>query len=56
LVTRADTDAELAARTRREFLERYCDTETLFCTMHFPSPSVGYLKRWGDGFRCEYLG
>jgi hypothetical protein len=23
--------------------------------MHFPSPSVGYLKRWGEGFRCDYL-
>ena len=55
LFTRADTDAPHAIRTRRAFLERYCDTETLFCTMHFPSPSVGHLKRWGDGFRCEYL-
>jgi hypothetical protein len=25
----------------------------LCCTMHFPSPSVGHIKRWGDGFRCE---
>ena len=41
--------------TRRRFLERYCDTETLCCTMHFPSPSVGHLKRWGDGFRLETL-
>jgi glyoxylase-like metal-dependent hydrolase (beta-lactamase superfamily II) len=55
LYTRADTDADLATKTRRAFLERYCDTKTLFCTMHFPSPSVGHLKRWGEGFRCEYL-
>jgi len=55
LFTRADTDAPHAIRTRRAFLERYCDTDTLFCTMHFPSPSVGYLKRWGGGFRCDYL-
>jgi len=27
---------------------------TLFCAMHFPSPSVGYIKRRGDGFRCGY--
>ena len=26
----------------------------LCCTMHFPSPSVGHIKRWGDGFRLEY--
>ena len=56
LFTRADTDADHASKTRRRFLERYCETETLFCTMHFPSPSVGHLKRWGNGFRCEYLG
>ncbi len=55
LVMRSDTDKELAAKTRRAFLERYCDTETLCCTMHFPSPSVGHLVRWGDGFRCDYL-
>jgi glyoxylase-like metal-dependent hydrolase (beta-lactamase superfamily II) len=55
LYTRVDTDRELATRTRRGFLERYCDAETLVCTMHFPSPSVGHIKRWGDGFRCDYL-
>ena len=36
-------------------LERYCDRDTLCCTMHFPSPSVGHVKRWGGGFRLEYL-
>jgi len=53
--SRADTEPRHAAQTRRRFLERYCDTETLFCAMHFPSPSVGHIKRWGDGFRCDYL-
>jgi len=52
---RVDYDPQQAAATRRSFLERYCDTNTLCCTMHFPSPSVGHLKRWGDGFRCESL-
>jgi len=23
--------------------------------MHFPSPSVGHIKRWGDGFRLDYV-
>jgi len=55
LVMRVDFNREQAAATRRRFLERYCDTDTLCCTMHFPSPSVGHIKRWGDGFRCEYL-
>src|SRR6185312_454861 len=54
LVMRVDTDRDQGVRTRRNFLERYCDTGTLCCTMHFPSPSVGHIKRWGDGFRLEY--
>ena len=55
LAMRVDYDPEQAKRTRRQFLERYCDTRTVCCTMHFPSPSVGHIKRWGDGFRCEPL-
>ncbi|HEY1720364.1 MAG TPA: MBL fold metallo-hydrolase [Magnetospirillaceae bacterium] len=47
----ADFDAEQAKRTRRQFLETYCDTETLCCTAHFPSPSSGHVIRWDDGFR-----
>ena len=48
-----DVDPVQAASTRRSFLERYCDTETLCCTAHFPSPSVGRIKRKGSGFSCE---
>jgi glyoxylase-like metal-dependent hydrolase (beta-lactamase superfamily II) len=55
LVMRVDTDRDQGCRTRRVFFERYCDTDTLCCTMHFPSPSVGYVKRWGEGFRLDYL-
>jgi len=55
LVMRIDTDQAQGAETRRRFFERYCDTDTLCCTMHFPSPSVGYVKRWGEGFRVDYL-
>lgn len=51
LVMRVDYDKGQAVETRRRFLERYCDSDTLCCTMHFPSPSVGHIKRWGDGFR-----
>jgi glyoxylase-like metal-dependent hydrolase (beta-lactamase superfamily II) len=53
LSMRFDFDRDLAATTRRAFLERFCDTRTLCCTAHFPSPSVGRLTRWGDGFRCD---
>jgi len=48
-----DVDKVQSARTRRSFLERYCDTKTLCCTAHFPSPSAGRISRWGDGFKCE---
>ncbi|MGJ4930430.1 MBL fold metallo-hydrolase [Bradyrhizobium sp. HKCCYLS2038] len=47
-----DVDPKQAAATRRAFLERYCDTATLCCTAHFPSPSVGRIKRNGSGFAC----
>jgi glyoxylase-like metal-dependent hydrolase (beta-lactamase superfamily II) len=55
LVMRVDTDRDQAIATRRQFFERYCDTDTLCCTMHFPSPSVGHVRRWGGGFRLEYV-
>ena len=50
---KVDFDKAQSEATRRSFLERYCDTKTLCCTAHFPSPSVGRIKRWGDGFKCE---
>ena len=48
-----DWDAEQAKETRRAFLERYCETETLVCTAHFPLPSAGYIVRAGDAFRIQ---
>jgi glyoxylase-like metal-dependent hydrolase (beta-lactamase superfamily II) len=48
-----DKDPVLAATTRRAFLERYCDTPTLCCTAHFPSPSAGRIKRRGAGYRLD---
>ncbi|WP_315783111.1 MBL fold metallo-hydrolase [Bradyrhizobium sp. SZCCHNPS1003] len=48
-----DVDPAQAAATRRTFLDRYCDTATLCCTAHFPSPSVGRIRRKGDGFVRE---
>jgi glyoxylase-like metal-dependent hydrolase (beta-lactamase superfamily II) len=55
LVMRVDYDQTQASETRRRFFERFCDTDTLCCTMHFPSPSVGHIARWGDGFRLAPL-
>jgi glyoxylase-like metal-dependent hydrolase (beta-lactamase superfamily II) len=53
LSAKFDVDQAQAATTRRNFLERYCDTDTLCCTAHFPSPSTGRIRRWGDGFSCQ---
>jgi glyoxylase-like metal-dependent hydrolase (beta-lactamase superfamily II) len=53
LSAKFDVDQAQAAATRRNFLERYCDTETLCCTAHFPSPSTGQIRRLGNGFSCE---
>jgi glyoxylase-like metal-dependent hydrolase (beta-lactamase superfamily II) len=53
LSVKFDVDQTAAAATRRNFLERYCDTDTLCCTAHFPSPSSGKIRRWGNGFACE---
>ena len=53
LSAKFDVDQTVAATTRRSFLERYCDTDTLCCTAHFPSPSAGKIRRKGSGFVCE---
>ncbi|MEO9189113.1 MAG: MBL fold metallo-hydrolase [Acetobacteraceae bacterium] len=54
LSMRVDYDPAQGIATRRRFLETYCDTPTQCCFAHFPSPSRGHIKRWGNGFRCEY--
>jgi glyoxylase-like metal-dependent hydrolase (beta-lactamase superfamily II) len=48
-----DWDADQAKRTRRDFMERYADTDTLVCTAHFPLPSAGRVVSAGDAFRFE---
>lgn len=49
-----DWDANQASQTRRVFLDRYCETDTLICTAHFPLPSAGYIVPAGDAFRMVY--
>lgn len=50
-----DVDRKQAAATRWTFLEKYCGTDTLCCTAHFPSPTIGRIKRWDEGFKCELV-
>mgnify|MGYP001972056937 CR=1 FL=1 len=48
------SDRAQSAETRKSFLDRYCETDTLVMTGHFPSPSVGHVCRHGDGFDFEF--
>jgi hypothetical protein len=48
---RADHDSKQAGVTRRKLFEGFCDSSTLMCTAHFPSPSTGRVRRWGEGFK-----
>ncbi|MBV9461373.1 MAG: MBL fold metallo-hydrolase [Bradyrhizobium sp.] len=46
-----DFDRQAAAATRRAFLERYCDTDTLICPIHFPWPRK--IREGRNGFAFE---
>jgi glyoxylase-like metal-dependent hydrolase (beta-lactamase superfamily II) len=46
----ADYDSKQAGVTRRELFGKVCNSSTLMCTAHFPSPSSGRVVRHGDGF------
>jgi glyoxylase-like metal-dependent hydrolase (beta-lactamase superfamily II) len=46
----SDYDSKQAGVSRRELFGRFCDTSTLMCTAHFPSPSTGRVVRWRDAF------
>ena len=46
----SDYDSKQAGESRRELFGRFCDTSTLMCTAHFPSPSTGRIVRWRDAF------
>jgi glyoxylase-like metal-dependent hydrolase (beta-lactamase superfamily II) len=46
----SDYDSRQAGQSRRELFGRFCETSTLMCTAHFPSPSTGRVVRWRDAF------
>jgi glyoxylase-like metal-dependent hydrolase (beta-lactamase superfamily II) len=48
---RADYDSKQAGASRRALFTAVCDSPTQLCVVHFPSPSIGRLMRWEDGFR-----
>jgi glyoxylase-like metal-dependent hydrolase (beta-lactamase superfamily II) len=53
-IMRSDSDPALARTTRRDFLERYCDSSALVCASHFPEPSIGRVVRRDGTFRFSY--
>ena len=46
-----DFDPEQARKTRREFLERYADTDVRVIGTHFASPTIGKIVRKGEHWR-----
>lgn len=49
----SDADPALARQVRRRFLEAHADTDDMVLTAHFPSPSVGYIRRAGEAYRFD---
>ena len=47
---RVDYDSKQAGVTRRTTFDRFCEEDTLMCLSHFPTPSTGRVRRWGDGY------
>ena len=48
-----DRDRDLAAVTRRNFFDRFCDTDTVCCFTHSPARSFCNIKPWKTSFICE---
>jgi len=46
-----DCDPARGKRTRREFCERYADSDVLVFGTHFAAPSAGRIRRSGDSYR-----
>lgn len=42
------TDREVAAHTRRSFLDRFADSPTLVLGTHFGTPTAGHIVRDGE--------
>src|ERR1700744_3037015 len=50
---RVDYDSKQAGATRRKTFDRFCEEDTLMCLSHFPAPSTGRVRRWGDGYKFD---
>ena len=50
----ADTDGDLAARTRNAFVGRYADRPVLIIGTHFAGPTAGNIVSDGETYRLDY--
>jgi glyoxylase-like metal-dependent hydrolase (beta-lactamase superfamily II) len=48
-----DAQPERAVDTRRAFVDRYADRDTLVIGTHFSGPSAGWIVRDGDSCRVD---
>jgi glyoxylase-like metal-dependent hydrolase (beta-lactamase superfamily II) len=51
----SDADPALGRQVRRRFLESHAETDHLVLTAHFPSPSIGHIRRHASAFRFDYV-
>ena len=48
-------DPTQSHHTRRAFLERHAETDTLIMPAHFPTPTAGRIRSIGDAFRFAFV-
>ncbi len=48
-------DRAVSTKTRITFLKKYCHTDSLILTAHFPSPSMGHIITGIHGYDFRYL-
>jgi len=51
---RPDWDPKQSAVSRRKFFASVADTETLILPIHFPRPTVGFIKPHGNAFDYKF--
>ena len=47
----SDYDSKQAGETRRKIFDRFCEEPTIMCATHSPHPSMGHVRRWGNGYK-----
>ena len=53
--SRACEDPAMSTATRRAFIERHADTDTLIAPAHFASPTMGHIISRGDAFGYRHI-